>query len=105
MSGGKDAHLNFWDVKSYSLLKSVPAHNFAIYDITFSPDHKLFATASRDKTLKIWDFKTMELLVRINKENFDGHVNSVNKLYWSTFNDYLISAGDDKSLIIWKIDY
>jgi WD40 repeat protein len=104
LSGGKDAHLNVWNVSAhYESIKSIPAHNFAIYDIVYSPDKRMFATASRDKTLKIWDALTFELLVRVNKENFDGHVNSVNKLLWSKFNNYLISCGDDRSILVWEI--
>jgi WD40 repeat protein len=103
LSGGRDAHLNIWDAKSYTLIKSIPAHNYAIYDIAFSPDGKLFATASRDKTLKIWDAGTLELLARINKENYEGHHNSVNKLLWSTYNNYLISTGDDRAIMVWDI--
>jgi WD40 repeat protein len=103
LTGGRDAHLNIWDSKSFSLIKSIPAHNYAIYDIAFSPDRKLFATASRDKTLKIWDAETFELLSRINKENHEGHLNSVNKLIWSNYNNYLISTGDDRAIIVWDI--
>ena len=47
--------LTMKNAKSYTLIKSIPAHNYAIYDIVFSPNAKLFATASRDKTVKIWD--------------------------------------------------
>lgn len=103
LSGGRDAHLNIWDTEKYELIKSIPAHNFAIYDIVFSPDEKLIASASRDKTLKIWNADNYELLARINKENNDGHVNSVNKLLWSTYNNYLISTGDDRAIMIWDI--
>lgn len=102
LSGGKDAHLNVWD-KEYQLIKSIPAHNFAIYDIQFSPDGELFATASRDKTLKIWDSSNYELLKRINNEMLQGHVNSVNKIYWTSFTNYLISASDDRSVMVWDI--
>jgi WD40 repeat protein len=102
LTGGRDAHLNIWDAKSYTLIKSIPAHNFAIYDIVFSPDAKLFATASRDKTIKIWDAETFELQVRINKENFEGHVNSVNKLMWTE--NYLLSTGDDRSVMVWEVN-
>ena len=104
LSGGRDAHLNVWDVKeNYRLLKSIPAHNFAIYDIVYAPDGKLFATASRDKTLKIWDSQTFELLLRVNKEKQDGHVNSVNKLLWTKNPEFLISTGDDRSIMVWEV--
>ncbi|MDF2436867.1 MAG: repeat protein [Bacteroidota bacterium] len=102
-TGGRDAYLNVWDAKSYTLIKSIAAHNFAVYDIVFSPDGKLFATASRDKTFKIWDMNTLEVLVRVNKENYEGHSNSVNKLIWSKYKDYLISTGDDRMIMIWNI--
>jgi WD40 repeat protein len=103
LTGGKDAHLNIWQTQNHRLIKSIPAHNFAIYDIVFSPNASLFATASRDKTIKIWDAKTFELLARINKEKFNGHVNSVNKLLWSTYTNYLISAGDDRAIMVWEV--
>jgi WD repeat-containing protein 61 len=102
-TGGRDAHLNTWDTNGYTRIKSIPAHNYAIYDIVFSPDGKLFATASRDATVKIWDTESLDLLIRINKEKYMGHKNSVNKLIWSTYNNYLISSGDDRAIMVWEI--
>jgi WD repeat-containing protein 61 len=104
LSGGKDAHLNIWDLENGNIrLHSIPAHNFSIYSICFSPDNRLFATASRDKTLKIWDAASFEFLLRISKEMHNGHVNSVNTLYWSADPACLVSAGDDRSLILWTV--
>lgn len=104
LTGGRDAHLNIWQVGNYVLVKSIPAHNWAIYDIAFSPDATLFATASRDKTIKIWDAKTFQLLKRITKENFDAHTHSVNKLIWSTYNNYLVSVGDDRLVMVREVN-
>ena len=104
LSGAKDAMLNIYDIpKSCALIKSIPAHNYAIYSIVFSPDGKLFATASRDKTLKIWNAETFEIIKRIDKDKHEGHNNSVNKLLWSSYKDYLISTGDDRMVMVWEI--
>lgn len=104
LTGGRDAHLNIWQTDNYELIKSIPAHNWAIYDIVFNPDTTLFATASRDKTIKIWDAKTYQLLHRITKENNEAHTHSVNKLLWSTYNNYLVSVGDDKVVMVREIN-
>jgi len=104
LTGGKDAHLNIWQVGSYKLVQSIPAHNWAIYDIVFNPDATLFATASRDKTIKIWDAKTYQLLKRITKENFEAHTHSVNKLLWSTYHNYLVSVGDDRMVMVREVN-
>jgi WD40 repeat protein len=104
LTGGRDAHLKIWKVGDYELVKSIPAHNWAIYDIVFNPDATLFATASRDKTVKIWDAKTYQILKRITKENFEAHTHSVNKLIWSTYHNYLVSVGDDKMVMIREVN-
>jgi WD40 repeat protein len=67
LTGGRDAHLNIWQVGNYESVESIPAHNWAIYDIVFNQDATLFTTTSSDKTIKIWDAKTYQLLKCISK--------------------------------------
>ncbi len=104
LSGGRDAHLRIWSLERMEALQAMPAHWFTINDIAFSPNGNLFATASRDKTLKIWDARTFKLLKVLETVRDQGHANSVNSLHWSNHNDSLISASDDRSLIVWKVD-
>jgi WD40 repeat protein len=103
LSGGKDAYLNIWDAKSHVKIHSIPAHNYAIYSIVMQPEGKLFATGSRDKTVKLWDVSSYEFLLRLDREKWLGHTHSVNKLLWSEPN-LLISAGDDRRIILWEIN-
>lgn len=103
ISGGRDAHLNIWNLNNFEKIDSKPAHWFTINDIVFNPPGTLFATASRDKTIKIWDAKTFELLKVLETIRDKGHLNSVNTLYWSDYNNYLISGSDDRSIIVWNI--
>ncbi|HET6992887.1 MAG TPA: WD40 repeat domain-containing protein [Bacteroidia bacterium] len=102
LSGGRDAHLNVWDPKTNFIpIMKIPAHNFAIYHIAFSPDKKMFATASRDKSMKIWNAENFDLLLRCGKDGQNGHKNSVNRLIWNE--NGLISGSDDQSMIVWEV--
>lgn len=103
-SGGRDAHLRIWDVQQdFRPVSAVPAHLFTINDIAIHPDGQLLATASRDKTIKIWDMETYELLKVVETVRDRGHINSVNRLLWSSYHHYLLSASDDRTIGVWDM--
>lgn len=105
LSGGRDAYLNVWDMKNeLTLVDKIPAHNFTINDIVFSPDNQYFATASRDKTLKIWDADSLTLLKVGDYNRYKSHTHSLNRLVWLQKTNILISCGDDRRIIHWKIE-
>jgi WD40 repeat protein len=105
LSGSRDAHLKVWDLnKNFENINSQAAHLFTINNIASHQNHLLFATASRDKIIKIWDLNTYKLLKVIDVIKFGGHINSVNKLWWSNYNNWLISVSDDRTVIVWQID-
>jgi WD40 repeat protein len=106
ISAGRDAHLKVLDVNNqYSLHQDIAAHLFAINDIKFSSDGKLFATCSMDKSIKIWDAEQFKLLKVIDKARHAGHGTSINKLWWSSYDNLLVSASDDKRISVWNLDY
>jgi len=105
VSGGRDAHLRVRSIESgFKELNKQPAHWYTINHLVYHPDGSLFATASRDKTIKLWDATTFQLLKVLDTARYGGHLNSVNHLYWSSYNNCLISCSDDRSIILWSID-
>ena len=103
LAGDKQAHLHSIDKRSGKILKSLPAHYWPIYDLQFSPSGKYFATASRDKTIKVWDPKELKVLERIEGREYGAHSHSVNALLWIDETTF-ISTGDAGMVKQWQID-
>jgi len=104
LSVSRDARLKAWDVEaSYIQAAEVVAHLYAINHLAFSPNGKHFVTCSLDKSIKVWDFDNLALLKVIDKARHAGHGTSVNKLLWTSFNNQMISASDDRTISVWNI--
>ena len=104
ITGGKDAYLKQWNMNDNpELLQAIPAHNYAIYQIVLDPSRKWLATASRDKTIKIWDGTLKEKPLRIDRIGSVGHINSVNNLMLLSDADHLVACSDDRSISVWQI--
>jgi len=103
LSGSRDARIKVWETVGYTLQEEIAAHLFAINHIEFSPDGKHFVTCSMDKSVKVWDTSALQLLKVIDKARHAGHGTSVNKLLWTSFNNELVSASDDRTLSVWHL--
>lgn len=104
ISGGRDAHLRLWkrEGNNWNESAAIPAHNFTINKIALHPSGKYLASASRDKSIKIWSVDELKLLKVISPDKFPGiHTHSVNAVVWD--DDFLITAGDDKKVVVWQI--
>ena len=102
ISGGRDAQIKQWDARSGQLIKIVPAHWYTVNDLILHPSHPILASASRDRTIKLWDPDTLELIKVIETPKFPGHIRSVNALAWLD-EQTLLSGGDDRSIMEWRI--
>ena len=106
VSGGRDAHLVFWELGEEigQQIEYIPAHLFTINSMDLSNDGRWLATGSLDKSVKIWDMTTYQLVKVIDKGRHAGHGTSVNKVMWQN-ESTLLTASDDRTISHWKIDF
>lgn len=62
-------------------------HDWQIWQVAFSPDGLAVATASLDKTAKLWDAKTGALLATLK-----GHTDRLNYMTYSRAGKYLLTS-------------
>ena len=100
-TGGKDAHIALWDWKSKKKLKSIPAHNYAVYDLALFDNSKYLVSVSFDKSIKLWKSDDLSIVERIEFKN-GGHRHVVNRI--AKLNDLsFLTVSDDKQIIEWKL--
>ena len=106
LSGGRDARLRLWQVDDGRELAQVPAHHGTINQLASSADGALIASASADKTLKIWRADDLVLLKVLDQPRHGGHTASVNCCIFlpSDAGSYqLASGGDDRQVCVWEV--
>ena len=58
MSGSFDNTIMIWDVAEGKHLKTLEGHEYEVNSVAFSPDNKVLASGSSDKTDILWDVET-----------------------------------------------
>jgi len=105
LSGGRDAQLVISDPNQLTTNFSFVPHLFTVYGIYPHPEAPIFATVSRDKSLKFWSTADFALLKNMSREKMqDGHHLSVNAGSWSENGQYFFSVGDDKLVKVWEFE-
>jgi len=74
-------------------------HSDAILSVAFSSDGYLLASASRDKSVRLWETETAQLY-RV----FSGHTEQVNVVAFSPADPILASGSDDRTIRIWNTE-
>src|SRR6266852_2812884 len=81
-----------------TLRQTLLGHEKVINRIAWSPDGKILASPSSDKTIRIWDIQMRQQL-----HVLIGHTDEVNAVAWSPDGSVLASCSDDKTIRFWNL--
>ncbi|MGD1920015.1 MAG: hypothetical protein ACFCAD_14650, partial [Pleurocapsa sp.] len=98
-----DGKISFWrsnnSNNTQKLINTIVGHDDAISQIKYSPNGKIVASASWDKTIKLWNTINNQL-----NHTLRGHEDGINSIAFSSDNKILVSASEDKTIKIWNVE-
>ena len=85
------------DTKVYS--KTFIGHNNRVKSVAISSDNRYIASGSDDKTIKLWNIESGDLI-----KTFEDHKDWVNSVSISSDSRYIVSGSIDKTIKLWDIE-
>ncbi|KAF7489069.1 Notchless -like protein 1 [Sarcoptes scabiei] len=99
VSGSDDFTLFLWEPESKKkFICRMTGHQQLINDVKFSPDGLFIASASFDKSIKLWNGHSGKYIT-----TFRGHVKAVYQIAWSADCRLLASCSADSTLKVWNV--
>lgn len=102
-AGAADGTFGIWSIKDGHLLLHVRAHEGrwlnGVNDISFSSTGRLIATASSDRTARLFDMKTGRHLA-----SFEGHASYVESVCFTPDDQWLVTGSWDRTVRIWNVN-
>ena len=98
-----DNAVELWDM-SYDPIQAnlrtiLKGHTKDITSIVYTADANTIATASKDRTIKLWDANSGEIMLTLN-----GHTGDITMMTFSPDNTMLASGSDDGTSRIWNAE-
>uniref|UniRef100_A0A5B7BDU9 Putative U4/U6 small nuclear ribonucleoprotein PRP4-like protein n=1 Tax=Davidia involucrata TaxID=16924 RepID=A0A5B7BDU9_DAVIN len=87
-----------WSMPQVKKVCTLKGHTERATDVVFSPMHNYLATASADRTAKLWNIEGSLL------KTFEGHLDRLARIAFHPSGKYLGTTSFDKTWRLWDID-
>ncbi len=110
VSVGKKRIINLWQRNAAGEFNQRPertfsGHELPIYDVSFSPDGRFFATASRDGTVIFWKSDGTRLqTLEVNPKVGSGERPYVSSIAFSSDGKWFVTASSNNLVKLWQRD-
>ncbi|XP_071537073.1 notchless protein homolog 1 isoform X3 [Panulirus ornatus] len=99
VSGSDDFTLFLWEpAKDRKPIERMTGHQQLVNDVKFSPDTRIIASASFDKSIRLWNGFNGKYIAVLR-----GHVGGVYQIAWSADSRLLLSGSKDSTLKVWNM--
>jgi WD40 repeat protein len=88
-----------WPVAG-SEVRTLSGHTSVVRSVAFSPDGRLLASGSYDKTIKLWEVATGR---EVRTLTLTGHTSVVRSVAFSPDGRLLASGSEDATIKLWDI--
>jgi hypothetical protein len=98
-----DGKISIVAARDLQEIRRLNGHTDAVNDITLSPDERLIASSSTDKTVRVWDLSEGNIVAVL-----EGHIDAVLAISFSPNSKFLASAArthrdsESDELLLWR---
>ncbi|MFC5830028.1 NACHT and WD repeat domain-containing protein [Nonomuraea insulae] len=99
---GGETYTRLLSTQSTPLSQPLTGHTRAVLSVVFSPDGKTLASASQDRTVRLWNLTDPAKPVPLGQP-LTGHTGSILSVVFSPDGKMLASASQDQTVRLWNL--